>query len=181
MRPGFALCAVLLILNSDERGEQGPRSAWKEFTPQDGIFAVRLPGEPTEKKQTLESNLGPLENVQYLASSGRVAYMVTSVAYPVAPPRAKALLDGTRDGVVKVAQGRLLLEKPITLGRHPGRELTIEVPLGDHPKAGLQHCRIFLVGRRVYELIAVTPKEMPATEEIEAFFRSFRLLPSKSK
>ena len=91
----------------------------------------------------------------------------------------KSLLDGTRDVVVSSSKGKLLSEKKIILDKNPGREFRAELPIGEDRKGGILKCRIYLVGHRVFQIMAVSPKDEANTKDIDVFFRSFKPTPSR--
>lgn len=87
------------------------------------------------------------------------------------------ILDGARDGAVANAQGKLLRELIISLDGHEGRELHIETAGG---KATIK-ARIFIVGRRLYQEMVLTPKEETFSTNVNKFLDSFTLQHPKPK
>lgn len=81
------------------------------------------------------------------------------------------LLDAARDGAVGNIQGRLVSERALSLGGHPGRELQV---LSSDGRLALR-MRIYLVNSRQYQVVAVAPKELRSTEDRDRFLDSFRL------
>jgi hypothetical protein len=79
------------------------------------------------------------------------------------------ILDGSRNQILTNKERKLLSETAIAFDGHIGRELKLEVADGD------MVTRIYWVKRRLYQLIAVTPKEKPATEIVSRFLTSFKL------
>ncbi len=135
-----------------------------------------MPPGTTETKQTVDADAGARNLLVYQAGEGYMKYVITAVdveAASIASP--KALLDDTRDLIVKSAKGKLISEKKIELVRSPGREIKAEIPLGEDPKGGFVTCRIYLVKNRVYQVMAVGPREQgDAKKAIDTFFNSFR-------
>jgi hypothetical protein len=179
-----------------------PRPAWKTISPAGEGFSVALPGTP-RKGETAPAGAGELPTVQYQAASGPISYSVSYVDYPAAAVRdPKRLLDGTLAAAVRLSKGELRREGRITLGRYPGREFEAEIPLvkpkatksegaaearedkpaeakdkDDEPGGkGLLRCRIYLVRRRVYQVMAAGPKEEMGAEQVADFFKSFKLV-----
>ena len=89
---------------------------------------------------------------------------------PRRPGDPERVLDGARDGAVGNVNGVLRSEQRIALGGHPGRDLVVDVP-----GQVVARQRIYLVGRRLYQLIVVTDQP-PSSPEIERSLNSFRLL-----
>jgi hypothetical protein len=151
---------------------QAPAS-WVSFAPKDGAFTVKLPAIPVEKTKQVDSPAGKLTTRFYLCDEpGDGAYVVSLTDYP-----AKALegnpekrLNNARDGAVASAKGKLVHERKIKLAGHSGRELWIEAD-----KTGMIQTRIYFVKQRLYQTMAIGPKEFVETKETAAFLDSFRL------
>ena len=56
------------------------------------------------------------------------------------------------------------------LGDHPGRELWIE-----SENAGMIHTRLYAVGPRLYQTLAIGPKKFVETKDTVRFLDSFKL------
>jgi len=153
------------------------QSVWRLFQDPAGKFAVLMPGQPQQRKQTQQTRLGNLEvNTFAVEQPGLSAHLVTYTDFPVEFIRAadpNKLLDNGRDEVVRRVQGRLLNESRINLNGAPGRELKLKAPGGL-----IIQSRIYLVNQRLYQLIVVTPENKAASlsGSIRGFFQSFRLL-----
>jgi hypothetical protein len=88
--------------------------------------------------------------------------------------RAEKRLDGSRDALLGVTRAKLKSEKKLSLAEaHPGRDITAELP-GD---AGRLRARLYLVGRRLYQLQALGKPAFVDGPDVEKFFDSFRLVP----
>ena len=103
---------------------------------------------------------------------GDGAYVVSVTDYP--PQEVQGgegqRLSNARDGAVQNAKGKLYHERKIALDGHPGRELWIKT--GDD---GLIHTRIVAVKHRLYQTMAIGPKNFIETKETEGFLNSFKL------
>lgn len=115
----------------------------------------------------------------FTASDEQIGYIITCRDVDLASSRKpKLLFDGLRDLVAATSNGTLLgEERTIHLGRASGREFRAEVPLGDDPKGAILQCKLYLSGRRLYQVMAIYPKAPPEWDGPEAFFRSFRIRP----
>lgn len=149
-------------------------ATWKEFSSAEGNFAVLMPGTPSYEKKNTATALGPIDMHMFTLNIGRdAAYLVMYSDYPEIVTRAKpdALLDGGRDGALANTKGKLIGEQNMSLDGFPGREIVIEVP-----GKGLLKLRVFLVGRRMFQVMAVGTKEMIEHEDTAKYLTSFRLL-----
>src|SRR5262249_38722228 len=75
-----------------------------------------------------------------------------------------------RDAEVAQAKGKLVSEKEIKLGSHPGREYEIAVS-----GLGVLRARIYLANQRVYVLKVLGPKSYTRSATAEKFLDSFKL------
>jgi len=91
-------------------------------------------------------------------------------------PDPTAALNSARDGGLSNIKGKVLRESEITIGEYPGKDLTFEIP----SLPGIQgRLRIYLVGRRLYQVMMLGPPARVTGKDSETFFDSFRLLPEK--
>ena len=131
-----------------------------------------MPLEPKEEKKTSESPNGPYTTYLYTSiSPEREIYLVGWVDYdPKFKFGVQAELEANRDNFVKNVKATLLSTTPIKLGTHPGIEFKAEIP----GRADIVS-RVYIVGRRPYQLITVTPAGRDAAANRERFVSSFRL------
>jgi hypothetical protein len=154
-----ALGLLFLIEGAGPAGEGGKEYVWKE-----GKCSFLLPGKPVEKKGLLQ------------LTSGAVAYLALYADLPesvkVDEASTKQLLKSSRDMLIKSLKGaKLLSDKAIKLGDHPGRELKFDT----EPK-NVYWTRLYQAGRRYYQLIVLGPREEATAKAAEKFFGSFKLL-----
>lgn len=145
----------------------------KEFNAPDRSFTVMLPGNVQEQKQTINTQLGPIEAYFYSAKAKHQAFTVAYSDYPdsfIAATDPKAMLDGSRDGAVRNIQGQLLSETLIDMKGNPGRELNIK-----GPQKMILKCRIYLVKKRLYQIMAVSNPDHAFDKKITEVFDSFKV------
>jgi hypothetical protein len=146
------------------------QTSWRPFSPPGGGFTVSLPGAPAEKKQTVAAEDGMLDARLFVVEvKGGAAYVVSVTDFPKAE-NPERRLSNARDGAVKSVSGKLLHERKIKLDGFPGRELWI-----DADKSGLIHTRIYAVKERLYQTLAIGPKDFVETKETARFLDSFKL------
>lgn len=165
-----ALMSLLLLaaLNVWARTPAG----WVKFSPTGSPFTVMLPSEPKENKQTAESPDGPYTTYLFTCSGPeREIYLIGWVDYdPKFKFGVQAELEANRDNFVRNVKGKLLSTTPIKLGTHPGIEFKADI----EGKADVVS-RVYIVGRRPYQLIMVSPTGRDSSADRERFFSSFRL------
>jgi hypothetical protein len=147
--------------------------AWKEFRSVEGNFSVSMPGEVEVESQEIESEVGALPTYTFTATEKTAAYVVAYTDYPadsIGDVDPAAILDGARDGVQESLNGTIVRERNITISGHPGRDLEM--------KSGEMQVRsnIYLVGSRMYQVIAVVPTKGKMPKSVEKFLASFKLL-----
>jgi len=148
---------------------------WTEYRSEADRFAAFFPGTPTESSKTVNTAIGPIEMKIYGVAKKQTAFSVVLSDYP--PEHVKrvgsaTILDGARDGAVANTQGKLLSELIIEIAGNPGRDLKISAAGGK----GTVRAKLFLVGSRLYQVLAVTPTEDSYAPQVGRFLESFKLL-----
>jgi hypothetical protein len=151
------------------------RAEWTDYKSEAGRFVASFPGKPRESSKTVNTAIGSIEMKMYGVSEKQTSFSVAVADYP--PEHVKqigstVLLDKARDGAVSNTQGTLLSEQIIQVEGNPGRELKISAAGGK----GTIRAKVFLVGNRLYHVVAVTPVEESYTPQVRRFLDSFRLL-----
>ncbi|HVF41441.1 MAG TPA: hypothetical protein VM936_00425 [Pyrinomonadaceae bacterium] len=166
----LAVLALLFLAALNARA-QAP-GGWVKFSPPGSHFTVMLPAEPKENKQTSESPQGPYTTYLYTSVGlGRELYLAGWVDYdPKFNFGVQAELEANRDNFVKNVKARLLSTTPIKLGTHPGIEFKAVID----GKADIVS-RVYIVGRRPYQLIMLTPAGLDSSAARARFFSSFKL------
>ena len=155
---------------------------WKSFSPAMGGYAIDFPGPVTETKESIKTPSGYMilhtAETSRLVQGQRVTFTVTYGDLPESSSiSTEAALAGSRKGVLEQTKGTLASNADITLAGYPGNEFTVT------SADGLRHQRVYMVSRRLYELVTNfdgdgTPKATPKGFEPpdEHFFRTFSLV-----
>ena len=175
LKKTIATPIIVLFLSAFAFGFQLP-SDWVSFKSAEGRFSVGMPKTPTPAVKDVDSALGKLQLYSFTASSSTTFYLACYGDYPTEPgsDRQTVVLDLVRDGVVKGIEGEFIAEKVISIDGHPGREFTAQKALD-----GVENIftwRVYLVGRRLYQVAAVTAASSANSPEIQKFLNSFRLM-----
>ena len=130
----------------------------KEIKLDNGKVQVLLPATPEVMTQKLPNGV-PLK--MYLARTTNALCIVATMDLPDAAgdseEKLQERLDAARDLAVQNAKGKLLKETRIKLAnKHPGREVTIELPTGQ----GVVRQRIYLVDGRVLQVMVIGSLEV---------------------
>ena len=76
-------------------------------------------------------------------------------------------------GAVANVDGKLLNERRVTLQGHPGREMWVKAE--SNGEQGRVHARIYLVGRRLYQMLVAGSEAQFSESDAEYFLDSFQL------
>ena len=165
----------LVLLTAPGVWAQTP-AEWVKFSPAGAPFSVLMPSEPKKDEKTSESPNGPYTTTLYTSvSPDRELYLVGWVDYdPKFNFGVQAELEANRDNFIKGVKARLLSTTPVKLGTYPGIEFRTELT-GQFDIVS----RVYIVGRRPYQLIHLTPAGRDASANRERFFTSFK--PSAAK
>lgn len=131
------------------------KSAWKEFSSDEGRFTVSMPGKPT--LTTREEVVGELKipHSIHKLSTGTAAYIVSYGDLPHStedPAAIKRILDGGRDNALaQNPSNKLLSEKDIALDGHIGREWFVSA------SPYVFKARAYYVKGRLYQLVVGAP------------------------
>lgn len=150
---------------------------WTKLDSVEGRFSVSMPSTPELVTRDVDTAVGKLALYTF-GSSNKVAQVVISYAdYPTVPNNVaqnERVLDGVRDGVLKGLEGDLISETRVILKGYPGRELRARKMFGDVEIVFTW--KMYLVGRRLYQMGAATTKADVDVPDVQRFFNSFQLL-----
>jgi hypothetical protein len=108
----------------------------------------------------------------FLVDQPSKAYLVTYLDYPPrsAVNKEDKILDAVAEGNAKGIMGKLVSKENTTIGKkqHPGRKIDIE-----SKQFGVYRARIFLVGDRLYQVVALGSEDFVNSKAVEAYFDSF--------
>lgn len=152
----------------------GP-GAMKEYTSAEGKFKVMMYDNAKKEEQ---ASLGTQAHVLGNESGNRLLY----VAYADLPiggdepeEQAQKRLEDSRDGMLKKLKAELGEDSKTTLeGKYPGRSFGAGLPGGK----GELRARVYLAGKRLYQVVAMGPKGFVDSDDVKKeFFGKFQLLP----
>ena len=151
-----------------------PRAAMPEFISKDWKFAAKFAGTPKEEKQTPVG----IPTVMFGIESKDGVYGIAVSDIPVpdgeTADQIQARLDGARDGAIRNVGGTLTSSSQITTGqqKYPGREFNATIT---KPKEGQVRARVYLVGKRFYQVMVMGTNDFATSKEATAFLDSFRV------
>jgi len=144
---------------------------FREYTSGDGHFRVLMPGTPREGTDLGIAGLMRKVEVNTRAGAYEVTWQELKNAADATPEGLERRLDGVRNGAVRNIRGTLIDEKKITLGRHPGREIVVDLP----EQKGRLRDRLCIAGGRLYQVMVVGREGWVGSPDADRFLDSFRL------
>lgn len=149
---------------------------WSKVDSPEGRFSVVMPKKPETGVRDVDTAVGKLALHTFGTSNGTGQFMISYADYPEAPQPGtaqEAVLDGVRGGVLKGLNAELTSEIKVAIKGNPGRELRMKkVTEGTEV---VFSWKMFLVGRRLYQMGVATTKADAESPDIQKFFMSFQL------
>lgn len=158
----FLLCTAFLV----EAFAQSP--PWTKFSSPEGRFSVLMPANPLREEQSKDMRGVKVVMRFFTAGSEKGLFIVAYADYQMGVARQE--LDANRDSFLRGMKATLISESDIKLQENPGREIRAE-----RDRLSIRS-RIYLVGNRYYQAVAITPATFPGNLEADKFLTSFELL-----
>lgn len=165
---GGYVAALFLILVGFIVGKmQIDPSLWKEYSSPEGRFTVMMPGTPTRSRKPIAGTQA--ETYSVILRRPDIGFHIQhfDVHGPFAGDFAQLARDDVRETFPK---GRIVNERPVTIGSHSGREFQVEMA----PNITVVR-RIYLVGGRMYYVTVSGSRLSFDSPEIRKFLDSFQI------
>ncbi len=163
-------CVLLLVSGCGKAG----KAEFKEFASAEGRFKVKMPGTPKEEMHFAGLVSMKVYSVQEENGAYAVAFADMPISMPESAAQVQARLDGARDGMVKKANATLTSAHSISLrGTHPGREVNADLPA----QKGKLRARVYLVDKRLYQVMVVGTKSWTTSSDATKFLDSLVVTP----
>jgi hypothetical protein len=145
-------------------------SGWAHFTSDEGNFSVLMPQIPKEQTETTQSSHGPYTTHLFIVRHDPNVYLIGWVDYdPSFNFNRQAELEANRDNFVKGIKATLVTSRPTIIDGYSALEFTAET------EDRIFKSRVYMVGRRPYQIVIGTPKDQDETASITRFFNSFKV------
>ncbi len=156
---------------------------WRDFTSYHGKFSILIPGEFTEKVDSIETAIGIMAYHTFYhqtkeSDADNVLYMLSYVDYPSGSVHADSteLLEEffaeTVDAAVKTVKGELLYANDWKYKDFPGKVWRIDYLQG----GAVIKTKAFVAGNRYYTMQAIAKKEYSMNFSADKFLDSFQLI-----
>jgi len=147
-------------------------SGWMKFTSEAGHFSVLMPETPVDKADTVDSSHGPYTTHLFIVKDEQSVYLIGYVDYdPNFNFNRQAELEANRDNFVKGINATLVSTRTTTIDGYNALEFTAETP------DRVFKSRVYMVGRRPYQIVIGSPKGFDDTASVNRFFNSFKVRP----
>lgn len=144
---------------------------WVRYNSGTGRFSVLMPETPEEKTDTTQSDHGPYTTHLFVVRDTKNVYLIGWVDYdPSFNFNRQAELEANRDNFVKGINATLTATKSMVLDGYSALEFSAET------EDRVFKSRVYMVGRRPYQIVVGCPKDEPDAVAINRFFSSFSTL-----
>jgi hypothetical protein len=144
------------------------KAEFREFRCAGGRFTVQMPGTPKEQQQEVSGIMLKSYSVENWSGAYAVAYADIPHSFGELGSKMTAMLDGAENGMVKNVNAKLLRSSEIKLAnKFVGREVKAELP-----NKGLVLARIFIINRRLYQVVVTGTREWVASADATKFLDS---------
>lgn len=155
---------LLLLLSSAAAAQDELPPPWASFEPEGVGFSVIMPGKPVEtitKRPTYTLH-------SFTVTQGRSIFSASYSDYTTALDPSTSITANI-DKFNKSLDARLLTTREITLDGRSGVEFTAETD------ALNVRSRVFVTGKRMFQVVALVFKDVDDTRNVDRFFDSFKL------
>ena len=145
-------------------------SGWVKFTSDMGNFSVMMPEIPEDKTETTPSAHGPYTTHLFIVKDTTSVYLIGWVDYdPSFNFNRQAELEANRDNFVKGIEAKLISTRPTVIDGYSALEFTAETT------DRIFKSRVYMVGRRPYQIVIGSPKGQDDSVKANRFFSSFKV------
>jgi hypothetical protein len=145
-------------------------SGWVKFNSDEGRFSVLMPEIPTDKTETTESAHGPYTTHLFIVRDDISVYLIGWVDYdPSFNFNRQAELEANRDNFVKGINAKLITTHATVVDGYSALEFVAET------EDRIFKSRVYMVGRRPYQIVIGSPKGEDDTVKVNRFFSSFKV------
>ena len=143
---------------------------WVRFNSDLGRFTVLMPEIPTDKTETTPSEHGPYTTHLFIVKDTANVYLIGWVDYdPSFNFNRQSELEANRDNFVKGIKATLVSTRPLQIDGYSAIEFVAET--ADR----VFKSRVYMVGRRPYQIVIGYPKDSPDASVVNKFFGSFKV------
>jgi hypothetical protein len=149
-------------------------SGWVRFSNEPGRFSVLMPELPNaETPQIVQSEHGPYTTHLFISRTPKSIFLIGWVDYhPDFNFNRQKELEANRDNFVKGVKATLLDSRAVTIDGFQAIEFIAE------NTARRFKSRVYMVGRRPYQIVIASLKGEDDSVSVHRFFNSFKVTPN---
>lgn len=172
----LSLCTVLLLAGILLSACAAPAPSG-DFKSDTGKFTVTIAQPLVESTQTVDTLAGKIDMHMFVAEIGKTTFIVAYSDYSdaVVQKDPQKVLDLAENGAVSNVNGNFLDNKKITLDGNPGYEFLFE-STAQTGETITTKAHFFLVGNRLYQVMALANSGEVDLTVIDPFLASFKVL-----
>ena len=149
-----------------------PDLDWRPLTPADARFTVLMPAKSQEDSRAIA---GGATMHMWSTKAGDTVF---GAGYADYPDDARSHFGAVRDALIGKSGNKVVDDRDITLHDMAGRALRIEAAAdGQAANARTVQVRLFLYGKRLYQLAVISRRDSISDEDVALYFDSFRIQP----
>jgi hypothetical protein len=131
-----------------------------------------MPETPTDKTETVNSEHGPYTTHLFVVRDTTNVYLIGWVDYdPSFNFNRQSELEANRDNFVKGINAKLLSTRSFVIDGYTALEFSAETD------DRVFKSRVYMVGRRPYQIVIGSPKDVDESASLNRFFNSFKVRP----
>jgi len=143
---------------------------WVHFNSANGRFSVLVPEIPEEKVEATPSDHGSYTTHLFVVRDTKNVYLMAWVDYdPSFNFNRQSELEANRDNFVKGVKATLTSTRSLNIDGYPVIEFTADT--ADR----MFKSRVYIVGRRPYQIVIGYPKGADDPVTVDKFFNSFKV------
>lgn len=151
-----------------------PALDWREHRFEEGGFTILFPRKPGRTEKKLATPFGEVTMKMVTVRVEETVFAAASADFPREPDA--AALDAMRNALLKNFDGTVVVDKPVTAGGMPGREIIKRgrIGSGDAVVETDLRAQFFSRGNRYYQLVAAGRRGAIQAADLDLFFASFK-------
>ena len=160
-------CKAQPTATQTANGQSQNSRNWKHYRYDADGFTAEFPTEPQAKENDSKTGTRYFSQLE----NGNLAYFVEVALLPANLNKtSQQIFDDYSQGSAKEVKGQVKAVSDVSLAGNPGREFTIE------NDTMVLRVRLYVVQRRLYQILVVGTKDLINSAETERFQNSFQLL-----
>ncbi len=169
-----ALLALLLPMALLLAVACSPALDWREHRFEEGGFTILFPQKPGRTEKKLATPFGEVTMKMVTVRVEETVFAAASADFSREPDA--AALDAMRNALLKNFDGTVVVDKPVTAGGMPGREIIKRGRIGNGDAVVETDLRaqFFSRGNRYYQLVAAGRRGAIQAADLDLFFASFK-------